>query len=257
MGQRTGNGNRKNARSGLNELSLHSVEAGSAESRLLRLCGSWWAIARIMRGHVPLATPGRVRPIFLRHLPAPAAPREASGIGIRAPGPCGARTAREIPFSPDGLGFLAGPLACDHLPALSAHHLAGHGIHQGGLNASHQLRQKRVGPSLAAAILRPGGADGSGILREGGIHSPEPGAGGACGASRGLAVVEHEGLRREFERGGQRASHSAHRSDTAASRCPDTDLNEKPQSPNIRDSALPAPMREVPWPNPWRSPLIA
>jgi hypothetical protein len=42
----------------------------------------------------------------------------------------------------------------------------------------------------------------------------------------------------EFERGGQRASHSAHRSDTAASRCPDTDLNEKPQSPNSRDSAL-------------------
>ncbi len=66
----------------------------SAGSRLLRLCGSWWAIARIMRGHVPLTTLGRARPIFLRHLPAPAAPREASGIGIRAPGPCGAGTAR-------------------------------------------------------------------------------------------------------------------------------------------------------------------
>ena len=53
-------------------------------------------------------------------------------------------------------------------------------------------------------------------------------------------MVERARLRGVAERDSQRASDPAYRSDTAASRCPETALNEKPQSPNARDSALPA-----------------
>jgi len=80
-----------------------------------------------MRRHVPLAPFGVIRPILLRHLPVAAAPREAQESEYE----CLARVVREgrenTTFS---LRPRSSSLARDLTPALSAHHLASHGIDQ-------------------------------------------------------------------------------------------------------------------------------
>lgn len=82
--------------------------------------------------HVAPSTPSGVRPLVLCCLPRVAPAADSLGIAIRLFGAGDSGAARGARLPAQCLGVPAGPLARDHLSALSARDLHGDGIHQRG-----------------------------------------------------------------------------------------------------------------------------
>jgi hypothetical protein len=82
--------------------------------------------------HVSSSTPGGIGPLVLCHLPPLSPAGNSFAMGIRLFGASDPRTPRGTRLSAQRLCVSARPLACHFLSALSAYHLYGNGINQGG-----------------------------------------------------------------------------------------------------------------------------